>query len=210
MKEHPMLFNDAMVRAILAGEKTQTRRLAKRLQCLCSHPITEHVEHQGFTKLGACGKFMLNTGIGKDATPCPYGQPGDRLWVRETFAVYGDEKIAAIHYRADRPHDVGRKGMGYKPSIHMPRWASRILLEITAVRVERLQDISQADAQAEGITDGGCLSCGNSSYPTPCFCDNPQPDYRDAFCHLWGQINGPASWHTNPWLWVVEFRRVQP
>lgn len=94
-----------------------------------------------------------------------------------------------------------------RPSIHMPRWASRILLEVTSVRVERLQDISEADARAEGITDGGCTNCGN---PEPCGCADPAPDARDAFCNLWQSINGDQSWIANPWVWVVEFKRVQP
>jgi hypothetical protein len=88
----------------------------------------------------------------------------------------------------------------------MPRWASRITLEITGVRVERLVDISEDDARAEGITDGGCLNCGESE--TNCGCLNPQPDARDSFIYLWESINGPGSWAANPWVWVVEFRRV--
>jgi hypothetical protein len=88
----------------------------------------------------------------------------------------------------------------------MPRWAGRITLVITGVRVEQLQDISEDDARAEGITDGGCLECGESE--TNCGCINPQPDARDSFIHLWESINGPGSWAANPWVWVVEFRRV--
>ena len=87
----------------------------------------------------------------------------------------------------------------------MPRWASRILLEIIDIRVERLQDISEADARAEGITDGGCLSCGEHE---PCGCTNPTPDARDSYIRLWESINGADSWAANPWVWVVEFRRI--
>jgi hypothetical protein len=100
--------------------------------------------------------------------------------------------------------DRSESGIRWRPSIHMPRWASRITLEIAAVRVERLQDISEDDARAEGITDGGCLNCGN---PEPCECASPEPSARDAFCYLWHQIHGCNSWHTNPWVWVVEFHR---
>ena len=144
---------------------------------------------------------------------CPYGQPGDRLWVRETFQRFTDD--GEILYKAD---PAGFEAMNelkrdeclearWRPSIHMPRWASRILLEITAVRVERLQDISEADARAEGVTDGGCLNCGE---PEPCACAQPAPDARDSFCRLWQSINGPGSWADNPWVWIVEFKRVQP
>jgi hypothetical protein len=97
---------------------------------------------------------------------------------------------------------------GYKwvPSIHMPRWASRILLEITDVRVERLSDISEKDARAEGIIDGGCLNCGESE---PCGCANPEPDATDAFAYLWQSIYGQENWNANPWVWVIEFKRVE-
>ena len=181
MKERPILFSGAMVRAILEGRKTVTRRVVKPQPDFLgsmTDPTTP------FKTLGAGlhGQIV-----------CPYGKPGDRLWVRETFAVYGDEKMAAIHYRADRPHHVGQKGMGYKPSIHMPRWASRILLEITAVRVERLQDINRGDAMAEGC-------------PFPNMAAGPDP--RQWFAELWQEINGAESWAANPWVWVVEFNRV--
>ena len=106
-------------------------------------------------------------------------------------------------YRADCDGDT--RGAGWSPSIHMPRALSRIDLEIVSVRVERLQDISEADARAEGIVDGGCTECGNSE---PCGCANPSPDARDSYCRLWGQINGPDAWAANHWVWVVEFRRL--
>jgi len=132
---------------------------------------------------------------------CPYGKPGDRLWVRETFAVYGDEKFAAIHYRADRPHDVGRKGVGYKPSIHMPRWACRILLEIIDVRVERLQDMTYEQAAAEGVQRDHRMwfatDEGGQAFKYP----------EQAFAQLWRQTGG--DWGANPWVWVVEFKRLE-
>jgi hypothetical protein len=87
----------------------------------------------------------------------------------------------------------------------MPRWASRITLGITGIRVERIQDISEHDARLEGITDGGCLSCGNHE---PCHCKDPKPDARDSFCNLWGLVYGPDSWFSNPFVWVIEFKRI--
>lgn len=94
----------------------------------------------------------------------------------------------------------------WKPSIHMPRAACRILLEITDVRVERLNSISQEDARAEGIIDGGCLNCGE---PEPCGCANPEPDATDAFAYLWQSIYGQENWNANPWVWVIEFKRIE-
>ncbi|HCD9834305.1 TPA: hypothetical protein NER77_004504 [Pseudomonas aeruginosa] len=187
MRERPILFSGPMVRAIIEGRKKVTRRVVKPQPDFLGSMTDPNTP---FKTLGAGlhGQIV-----------CPYGQPGDRLWVRETFAVYGDEKMAAIHYRADRPHHVGQKGMGYKPSIHMPRWASRILLEITAVRVERLQDISQEQAMAEGV-----LSCESALDPD----GNGYSPY-ELFSALWVSINGHDSWHANPWVWVVEFKRVE-
>jgi hypothetical protein len=143
--------------------------------------------------------------------PCPYGKPGDRLWVRETFG-HGCELCGVrfplaphLKYKAD-----GNKcgcSVAWRPSIHMPRWASRLTLEVTAVRVERVADISEADARAEGITDGGCLTCGKNE---PCGCDDPKPDARDSFVWLWDSINAERGygWSVNPFVWVVEFKVV--
>nr|WP_319802623.1 hypothetical protein [Marinobacter sp. EN3] len=144
---------------------------------------------------------------------CPYGRPGDRLWVRETFQgplvsydraqeFYEDrlkfESPEYCEYRADGGPDPvfvdadDEERHGWKPSIHMPRWASRINLEITGVRVERLQDISEQDAKAEGVEPAQC-------------CDA----HYHGFSKLWQSINGPDSWDANPWVWVVEFKRVE-
>jgi hypothetical protein len=224
MKERPILFSAPMVRAILAGTKTQTRRVAKGL-------ALEWLS-EGFEPA-----FVAD-----DANRlCPYGQPGDRIYVREAFRLLGvfdaDSPIAVgelclnagypkpwapIQYEADGsrdnwmhvgtpPHDDGPPEAGkLRPGIHMPRWASRILLEIVGVRVERLQDISDADAIAEGIER-------NSEYPTLWKRGNlhgdqnivkstgfPKLGYRS----IWEQINGAGSWAANPWVWVVEFRSV--
>lgn len=187
MKERPILFSAPMVRALLAGTKTQTRRVVK------PQPEQGCIGH-----FGPGNPFIRGE---RDATRCPYGQPGDRLWVREAFmhepADYCWEASVSIPcrpastvYRAD--FHESQPGEGWKPSIHMPRSLSRILLEVTAVRVEQLQDISESDAMAEG-----------------CYTDPACPAY-DAYRSLWEQINGPGSWDANPWVWVVEFKRVTP
>lgn len=199
MKERPILFNCPMVRAVLDGSKTQTRRVMK--------PQPSNVINQLF--------------IWKDnATPldellalCPYGQPGDRLWVRESFwgcdlpghgerpCVVYDDEWHGKDYRPTVARPWARK-FGRIPSIHMPRDCSRITLEITAVRVERLQDISEEDSVAEGIER---TARQWKSYGGPGgFCRSPISSYRS----LWESINGTDSWGANPWVWVIEFRRL--
>lgn len=187
MKERGMIFNDEMVRAILVGDKTQTRRI---------------VEEKFYGR--AVAAELL-------AKHCPYGQPGDRIWVRETYRVHGKATdVATLVYRASVrnswteqthrvPVDVCNKPVSEKwtPSIHMPRWASRILLEITDVRVERLHDMSEADAKAEGATP--------ATYKiTP-----PEAVYRVGFGDIWRSIYGQDNWLSNPWVWVIEFKRIQ-
>jgi hypothetical protein len=202
MKERPILFSAPMVRAILAGQKTQTRRaLAPDL----------------FISSGGAVVRMASAGpatTGIREAHCPYWrQPGDRLWVREAWAWSGDGAIPAfdrvrkgeVWFRAD-PERTS-PGIRWRPSIHMPRWASRITLEVTGVRVERLQDISEADAQAEGVTpkwEPGCS--GRLMEALGGFSFRPA---ASAYADLWEQINGPGSWDANPWVWVVEFRRVE-
>lgn len=191
MITRPILFSGAMVRALLDGSKTQTRRIVKDLP---PWPITEICHDAGGT-----GKWMPNgpapSGTGMAAGHwrlCPYGQPGDRLWVRETFCDLDDGEF---EYRADGecdPNVVPR----WTPSIHMPRAASRILLEIVSVRVERLQDISEGDAWAEGVDKAEALSMACADGATA------------AYSALWQRINGAGSWEANPWVWVVEFKRV--
>lgn len=221
MKERPILFSGAMVRAILSGAKTQTRRIAP-IQSL------DIFEHDGglvtwnvrFTK--PIGKSRtIGSYSGGFATPdkarqivaaefCPYGQPGDRLWVREAWSI--DPHPGPNYSGGLRSPDGGevmyRATDGWhgpwRPSIHMPRWASRLTLEITGVRVERLQAISEADAIAEGVT--AVSSGGVTLFTTTgvnCF-----QTAKDAYAALWESINGPGSWDANPWVWVVEFRRV--
>ena len=146
--------------------------------------------------------------------PCPYGMPGDRLWVREAWRALRRfdsmppldiEWRSMVAYEADAPTGDYRQAphgrMGkLRPSIHMPRWVSRITLQVTTVGVERLQDISEADARAEGAPELLSVDGGYLEHPMGC--------YRDGFQHLWTSINGPGSWNANPWVWVVEFRRL--
>lgn len=198
MKERPILFSAPMVRALLAGTKTQTRRVVK--------PAPQTVRnHRSAAWDGDPAELMkLLTTAGRR---CPYGQPGDRLWCRETWlTVNGDDTF----YRADYLHDPAgdrAHGVAWKPSIHMHRSRSRITLEVTGVRVERLQDISEADALAEGVTPlpGGDMWTAGGLYDGPLHAARPQWAYR----RLWEQINGPESWAANPWVWVVEFRRLE-
>ena len=193
MKERPILFSAPMVRAILDGTKTQTRRVVKHCKC----KITG-------AELAACEiAGEVNAG---DYTNCPYGQPGNRLWVRETWAAPHSEDARPpsaiqcdwmrIHYAATED----RGGLLWRPSIHMPRWASRITLEVTGVRVERLHDISAEDAIAEGVR----VHEDHHGKPRGSIY-SPVQAYRD----LWESINGAGSWDANPWVWVVEFKRVE-
>ncbi|WP_411380096.1 hypothetical protein [Pseudomonas sp. MPB26] len=209
IKERPILFSAPMVRAILEGRKTVTRRAIK---------VQPHIDASGNFCVG--NSNYGQDGYGKPVTKhfvngcCPYGKPGDRLWVRETFGLqvrhYGGGTGEHIVYRATNPDAIyckSAEGQEYpvkwKPGIHMPRHSSRILLEITDVRVERLQDISRADIRAEG------LQC-----PPEMASDEVSPNYRDWFAiawqELWEKINGAGSWSANPWVWVVEFKRVAP
>ena len=182
-KERPILFSGPMVRAILEGRKTQTRRVVKFDPCPSSYAMVSHYD--------GLGNVVLTDG---SYLRCPYGQPGDRLWVRETWAhrrwMLGDASPdPTTVYRADS--DDLRGCDRWRPSIHMPRWASRITLEVVSVRVERLQDISEEDAMAEGVA----------------LAEN----YRGRLAHfagLWEQINDLGSWNANPWVWVVEFRKL--
>lgn len=225
MRERPILFSAPMVRAILSGTKTQTRRVVK------GAPI-----NRGSYLLGVYqGTWGIHADVDKEGGlwrgQCPYGQPGDRLWVREahlldppidgTWPSVGDSfaSVSDIPERYRDPRHVLYRADGkltgewrWRPSIHMPRWASRITLEVTDVRVERLQDITEADAIVEGIERDenhpelwkrGPLR--NDLIPTP-WTGFP----RLAFQSLWEGINGTDSWDANPWIWVVEFKRVQP
>ena len=192
MKERPILFSAQMVRAILDGRKTQTRRIVNK-PIPVGHKFHGWIIESTDKKRDGCAAWS----IGDDAlaydlivAKCKYGKPGDRLWVRETFL----QDTNGFIYRADGDFE-GNAGIlgGWKPSIHMPRSASRILLEITGVRVERLRDISEEDAKSEGAHAinfgyGDCYALG--------------------FKQIWESINGHGSWDLNPWVWVIDFKRI--
>ncbi|WP_457325129.1 hypothetical protein [Roseateles sp. P5_E11] len=239
-KERPILFSAPMVRALLAGTKTQTRRVCKSQPYANGFHFDGHdfLCHNDYLPPSAMLMDCRRGGIDYTTSDhegwtaeCPYGQPGDRLWVRETFAIErsvepdqqpphndgrptkhrpADDYECAhplwqqAHYRATDPAPElvyeegpaggreGEIGVRWKPCIHMPRWASRILLEIVSVRVERLNDISEADAAAEG-------------WPGP---DATSLDAMAWYSQLWDEINGPGAWEANTWVWVVEFKRA--
>jgi hypothetical protein len=215
MSARAILFSTPMVRAIMDGRKTQTRRVVKPQpdeyaamqgdQCMLVHDSSPDMHNS-------------------ELIACPYGQPGDQLWVRETFCpIYPQDPnynggnpieydYAATYKHGDRLGDsIGIKKK-WTPSIYMPRAASRIELEITGVRVERLQDISEEDAIAEGIERHpkfptmwlrGSLHGDQNKVTNTAF---PRLAYRS----IWESINGAGSWDVNPWVWVIEFRRIKP
>lgn len=227
MKERGMIFNGEMVLALLDGRKTQTRRPIKWKQTRFTEigeredgskwPWSEDVEH-------ACDFWH----------PCPFGAVGDRIWVRETFAALEsgsyeqvkpqeghcqDLRYAATDRLAKSDADI--RGYKWVPSIHMPRWASRILLEITDVRVERLNAISEEDAQREGVhTEVWDQTVVARNYAARDeffqFWSEDMPHYvemnqlyRSSFRSLWESIYGAENWQANPWVWVIEFKRVE-
>lgn len=207
MKERPILFSTPMVRAIRAGQKTQTRRIVKGAQPTGRdgfHVVPSSFRDERLVMREVHAERRHCEVLWSQA--CPLGRVGDRLWIRETFGLVpsacgGEDVVYAADYQdgSDRA-----AGVRYRPSIHMPRWASRISLELTHIRVERLQDVSESDARAEGAPD----------YEEGL--DEPPPDsdhewsYRASFRRLWERINDPGSWDTNPWVWVYDFREVQP
>lgn len=202
MKERPILFSGPMVRALLADKKTQTRRICKPAKTLSAVVEVPDPMERGQVYNGS----HFGDEEGAVQFPCPYGGIRDRLWVRETFAridgqtrpwIETDYKATYTH--GDRLGDSLGIRKKWSPSIHMPRHASRITLEITGVRVERLLDIREADCIAEG-TPGG-----HGSIPGYHYNATPDEHYR----WLWESINGPGSWAANPWVWVLEFRRLQ-
>lgn len=191
MKERPILFSGPMVRAILDGRKTQTRRV-----CI------------GQRELSRAADFQISR--------CPHGQPGDKLWVRETWRCRGGREYEyqrhqpSVMYRADAAPE-SYVCDDWRPSIHMPRWASRITLEIESVRVERVQEISEEDAKSEGTPDDALVHyyCeeGNDDDPI----GNHRCNWRYGFSRLWDSINLKRGfgWEANPLVWVITFRRVK-
>jgi hypothetical protein len=218
-KERPILFSALMVKALLEGRKTQTRRIVKPRKDMNFGCLLYPNELAG----------EVNNGV-MDNCPWPLG---NRLWVRETFAIvprtaYRCSDGVQQTLRPDDDHDAAiyrsgwersKSGFVWRPSIFMPRWASRITLEIVSVRVERLQDISQEDAIAEGLKgitkDGKLVKYGIPDADGLPGTDNtgwPWQDWRispiDAYQKLWESINGKGSWDKNPWVWVISFRRM--
>lgn len=242
MKERPILFSAPMVRAILAGQKTQTRRVLTPQPSAYAGAGPDgfaFMAQQGRAQRHAKAYFDAYCGArktpenprgqgghwcwwdefdrqGPDWIKCPWGVPGDQIVVRETFrlpAEYDDVKpslvrpAAPVWYEADpdRPEGWGKT----RVSIHMPRWASRITLEITGVRVERLAAISEGDAEAEGIREPslGDLHVIDHGQPGSVARADAPPLILWEF--LWKHINGDASWDANPWVWVLEFKRSE-
>lgn len=234
MKERPILFSVANVRAILEGRKTQTRRLVPPVWTVedikppwwwtkarlvhrptCIRELCEQVDDSEL----ACYGFEFTN---KHAPRSPFGSPGDRLWVRETHAfanrnhwpdlphVFSPVETGlgvTVYYRAG--FDRSKSGLTWRPSIHMPRWASRITLEITEVRVERLQDISEADACAEGVEMSRRYPERFINYMRK-FDDigDTVGDARASFVSLWESIEGHGTWAKNPWVWAIHFKRI--
>lgn len=227
-RERPILFSGPMVRAILDGRKTQTRRIVKpqpaggcRYEINGNHDKACHISR-------ADGRYSFVPVHAKTAShllPCPHGKPGERLWVRETWRVGGlvfidwptpkltrrwereggcDAELSdSIRFAADEY--PGEHAGQYRPSIHMPRWACRIVLEITDVRVERVQDISDGDALCEGIPvepvrPGVDVCIDGEWWP-----GQPVKHFRS----LWQSINGSDSWDANPWVWALTFKRAE-
>ncbi|QIM43343.1 hypothetical protein [Leclercia adecarboxylata] len=213
MTERGMIFNAEMVRALLDGRKTQTRRVMKPQPEVCPHgghwwpsnvfKTMLHIEEEMQNGKGGWG------GLVGDA--CPFGDVGDRIWVRETWAEAGAGAPELKLYRANYPAHVPPhyenvppvEEIRWTPSIHMPRWASRILLEITDVRVERLNSIIQADAIAEGAPPSHpSIDAVSRQFGFPDFS-------RSWFGQTWQSIYGDDSWQANPWVWVIEFKRIE-
>ncbi len=198
-----MIFNGEMVRAIFDVRKTQTRRPYKG----CKPTFYP-------SSAGGCWGIPIGE---REKWPI---KVGDVIWVRETWGLMRRHDVTDWCR-----HSIGQltqfdiqeqwlvehaanwmlpnESAYWRPSIHMPRWASRIDIEVTAVRVERVQEISDEDAKKEGV-NGGCLNCGVKA---PCGCSMPRPDHRDGFAYLWNCIY--TNWDANPWVWVYEFRRVK-
>ncbi|KVS08142.1 hypothetical protein [Burkholderia multivorans] len=214
MTERPILFSGPMVRAILEGRKTQTRRVVRHQPPAATREVFTFPHPDPRTHYWAFdGGSLLDW-----SHPCPQGEIGDRLYVRETwqhsnhpFGPY--ESNCLVFYRADYLDDplgpdLERSADGirreWRPSIHMPRAAARITLEITGVRVERLQSISESDARAEGVTI--------EEHHTRGYCAGAyRPPSIRAFHDLWDSLNAARGhgWDVNPWVWVVEFRRIE-
>jgi hypothetical protein len=232
IKERPILFSGPMVRALLDGSKTQTRRIVKPTGAHHIFQFRGTDDTRGADEPTGEWAWGSSESVVSKHIRCPYGKPGDRLWVREsgvisklrgtlekpglfrhdvpTTPTIGDYWVeetrapGASYNVAGCPRSSALLSYGAKacPSIHMPRWASRITLEVTGVRVERLNDISEDDAKAEGCAPAWIDVDGVNVNA------NSKPTYVQGFARLWRDLNGDASWEANPWVWVVEFKRV--
>ena len=231
MKERPILFKPEMVRAVLDGKKTQTRRVVK-MPARGAFVLIEHADTWWPYQSDDGESELCNDG-NEHPMNCPYGLPGDRLWVRETWRPIptkgGRRKELGrddVIYAADGLGGVQRRGIAgarwkWKPSIFMPRWASRIKLDVTGVRVERLQDISEEDAIVEGTRCWVCDGPVDGSSENDCSCFHTKKLAVDSFQVLWDSINGkrkdpktgkrlPYAWDENPWVWCPSFKLVTP
>jgi hypothetical protein len=222
--ERPILFSDAMVRAILAGTKTQTRRVIAG----ASGAFWDHRSYTGTVERDGVLRFRVGPdgeiANGSPEVRCPHGAVGDRLWVREAWRAEerASDLVDGVRFRSDDvfvpiqntpeaaeawvdAYDNGRHKQRWRPSIFLPRWASRLTLEVTSVRVERVQSISEEDARAEGFTRHAAgWSAGGRGYDAL--------TARYAFAELWDSINGTrpgCSWSANPWVWCVSFKHVK-
>lgn len=206
MKVTPILFSAPMVNALLDGRKTQTRRSVKPQPDFCDGKIAARFTPDD-QRLGRLGAIIH----------CPYGRPGDLLWVRETttakhaietcvscdhsdLGAFTNHTCRSIAYRADGE----LPSVFWTPGIHMPRWASRLTLRITEVRVQRLQEISEGDAKAEGCAPSWLDADDNETVHA-----SSQPTYQRGFARLWRDINGAGSWDTNPWVWALTFEVIK-
>lgn len=197
--EHPILFSTPMVRAILAGQKTVTRRVIRGVSPGADRPLAMC----GAVSFSDTGRWVA----------CPYGAPGDRLWVRETWRYESD---GVAMYRADVRDELAHRAK-WRPGIHLRREHARLCLAVEDVRVERLHAIDEADARAEGAH---WADCGADQYgqprpgwsmlhPHPGVYEECLHSARSAFANLWGKINSKrAPWDSNPWVWRVQFRRL--
>jgi hypothetical protein len=207
VKEHPILFTGEMVLAILKGSKTQTRRLMKPQPSDFTPGPDVHPPRHERAYFDAYDRgpnwcwWTPDDRQGPDWIRCPYGVAGDRLWVRETWGLLDTEPAAGpvgahVFYRA---HEYERRDLRFqlwRPSIYMPRWASRIALEVGKVRVQRLHEVTDAEIEAEGLPPGAW-------YRVP---GGPVKWYQT----LWDRINGQrATWKSNPWVWVIDFKRIE-
>lgn len=231
MKEHPILFSEEMVKTILEGRKCQTRRIVKAATddsgCAASvHPDGSGRGWIAWWPRQVSAEETRKLYPGENGFKCPYGEPGDRLWVREPFGlrkvitVQGEMKDI-VDFEGplpeSKPHDYflahkeSWKGglIKWRSPIHMPRWASRISLEITNVRVERIQEISQEDALAEGVVKvrDACYVIRGFDYDLVGLCHTSP---ITPFAKLWDSINEDRGfgWEVNPWVWVISFKRV--